>query len=224
MPRATIPDRANVVLDRAREVILEKGYRHATIGEIARRAGIGKGAVYLDFPSKEALLEELLTRSARSLTRAVRARVEESGRPVTLSSVYRFALEALLADELMLALHLADDGVLAGFLRDKGPERYRPRMDWLFDYLTDLQRAGLLRGDVDPRAASLLLSVFAVGLANASAALGALPADRLDQAVELMAGLIASGWEPPAERAGPAAARLAHTRLLDRLDDQIGAS
>ncbi|MGW1676116.1 TetR/AcrR family transcriptional regulator [Saccharopolyspora sp. NPDC002376] len=219
MPRATIPDRANVILDRAREIVLEKGYQRTSIAEIARRAGVGKGAVYLDFPSKEALLDALLVRSAQSLTRAVRDQVERSAQPVALSTVYRFGLEALLGDELMLACYVADDGVLGDYLRGKGPQRYRPRMQWLSDYVGELSRAGLLRADLDPSAASLLMSVFAVGLANASATLGSLSGAQLGRAVELMAGLIAAGWEV----GGGQDAHRAHTRFLDLLAEQIGA-
>lgn len=223
MPRATIPDRANVILDQARAIVLEKGYQHTTIAEIARRAGVGKGAVYLDFPSKEALLDALLARSARSLTQVVRDRVDSSAQPVSLSAVYRFGLEALLGDELMLACYLSDDGALGGYLREKGPQRYRPRMEWLSDYVAELSRAGLLRGDLDPAAAALMMSVFAVGLANASATVGSLTGAQLGQAVELMAGLIAAGWEVGAG-ADPAVARRAHSRLLDQLTGQIGES
>ncbi|MDF5751652.1 TetR/AcrR family transcriptional regulator [Spongiactinospora sp. TRM90649] len=222
MPRATIPDRANVILAHARDVILEKGFRHATIAEIAQRCGVGKGAIYLDFASKEALLDALLTRSVRSLAQAVRDRVAAEDGPVPLSAVYRFALTALLGDRLMLAVYLSDDGVLGEHLRDKGAERYGPRMDWLAHYVDDLRAAGLLRADLDPGAASLMMSVFAVGLANASATLGALTPGHLDQAIGLMAGLIEAGWETGAERGGPAA-RHAHARLLDRLGGQVDA-
>ncbi|MDA3645439.1 TetR/AcrR family transcriptional regulator [Saccharopolyspora indica] len=221
MPRATIPDRANVILDQARAIVLEKGYQHTTIAEIARRAGVGKGAVYLDFPSKEALLDALLVRSARALTQVVRDRVDGSALPVSLSAVYRFGLEALLGDELMLACYLADDGALGGYLREKGPQRYRPRMEWLSDYVAELSRAGLLRADLDPAAASLVMSVFAVGLANASATVGALTGEQLGRAVELMAGLVSAGWEVGGD-GDPEAAHRAHSRLLDLLADQVG--
>ncbi|RKT88039.1 DNA-binding transcriptional regulator, AcrR family [Saccharopolyspora antimicrobica] len=221
MPRATIPDRANVILDQARAIVLEKGYQHTTIAEIARRAGVGKGAVYLDFPSKEALLDALLVRSARALTQAVRDRVDGSAQPVSLSAVYRFGLEALLGDELMLACYLADDGALGGYLREKGPQRYRPRMEWLSDYVAELSRAGMLRADLDPAVASLVMSVFAVGLANASATVGALSGEQLGRAVESMAGLVATGWEVGGD-GDPVAAHRAHSRLLDLLADQIG--
>ncbi|MER7013656.1 TetR/AcrR family transcriptional regulator [Saccharopolyspora sp. NPDC000359] len=210
-----------MILDQTRAIVLEKGYQRTTIAEIAHRAGVGKGAVYLDFPSKEALLDALLVRSARSLTQAVRDRVDSSAQPVSLSAVYRFGLEALLGDELMLACYLADDGALGGYLREKGPQRYRPRMEWLADYVAELSRAGLLRADLDPAAASLVMSVFAVGLANTSATVGALSGEQLGQAVELMAELVATGWEVGGA-GDPVAAHRAHSRLLDLLAEQIG--
>ncbi|MFC4561122.1 TetR/AcrR family transcriptional regulator [Nocardiopsis mangrovi] len=217
MPRPSIPDRANIVLDHARALILEKGYDRATMAEVARRAGVGKGALYLDFASKEALLDALLTRSVRALAAAVRARVADGPGPVALSTAYRYGLEALLGDDLMLAFYLSDTGVLGGYVRDKGAARYGPRMDWLAEYLAGLQRAGLVRADLDPPAAATLLSVFAVGLINASPALGALSRERLRATVDLLAALVADGWETPGEPADPRAARDAHALLLDRL-------
>ncbi|MGW0483936.1 TetR/AcrR family transcriptional regulator [Nonomuraea sp. NPDC003214] len=223
MPRPTIPDRAAVILDHARAVILEKGYPRATIADIARRAGIGKGAVYLDFPSKEALLDALLARSMRKLAAAVRGRVERHDGPVTLSELYGISMDALLADELMLAFYLADTSVLGDYVRDKGPERYGPRLDWLTGYASDLREAGLLRGDVDPDAASLVMSVFSVGLINAAPVLGDLPRERLARAVREMSALISAGWELDPAGADAAAVRRAHDTLLDRLDAQMGA-
>ncbi len=223
MPRPTIPDRATVILDHARAVILDKGYRRATIADIAQRAGIGKGAVYLDFPSKEAVLDALLARSVREMAAAVRGRIDRHGAPVTLSELYGISMEALLADELMLAFYLADDSVLGDYVRDKGPGRYGPRLDWLTGYATDLREAGLLRRDVDPRAASLVMSVFAVGLINAGPVLGGLPPDSLAQAVRQMSALISAGWELDPAGADAAAVRRAHDTLLDRLDEQTEA-
>lgn len=223
VPRPTIPARAETVLDRAREAILEHGYRNVSIADIARRAGVGKGAIYLDFPSKEALLEALLTRSMRGLSKAVRDKVAASEEVVSLSVAFRFGLQSLLDDRLMLALYLGDADTLGEYVRGRDPSRYQARQDWLTRYLDDLRKVGLIRGDLDPTAAARLLSVFAVGLANAGSVLGALSSEQLGETVDLMTSLIENGWERP-EPSHPEAARRAHTALLDRLDQQIGTS
>ena len=59
------------LLDAAAEVFAERGYRAATVEDLAAAAGLTKGAVYWNFESKEdvffALIEERVDRRAREL-------------------------------------------------------------------------------------------------------------------------------------------------------------
>ena len=55
--------RPDEVLDAALAVFVEKGYAAAKMDEVARRAGVSKGTVYLYFPSKEALIEAIVRRA-----------------------------------------------------------------------------------------------------------------------------------------------------------------
>lgn len=48
-------ERRNAVLAAAEELFSEKGYRNTTIQEVAEKAGLSKGGVYLYFKSKEEL-------------------------------------------------------------------------------------------------------------------------------------------------------------------------
>lgn len=57
--------RPDEVLDAALTAFAEKGYARATMDDIARRAGLSKGAVYLYFPSKQHLLEGLVRRAVQ---------------------------------------------------------------------------------------------------------------------------------------------------------------
>lgn len=52
------------VLSAARTLFAERGYRAASLDDIAAAAGYSKGAVYSNWPSKEALFLELLDRAA----------------------------------------------------------------------------------------------------------------------------------------------------------------
>ena len=79
--------RARFILDAARELLVEKGYRGTSMDEIAARVGIAKGTLYQHFLHKEdlvlALLEEHMERFARTLYEAAaaplpaRARLEQ---------------------------------------------------------------------------------------------------------------------------------------------------
>jgi AcrR family transcriptional regulator len=55
--------RPDEVLDAALELFIEKGFASTRVEDIAKRAGLSKGTVYLYFPSKEALLEGLVRRA-----------------------------------------------------------------------------------------------------------------------------------------------------------------
>jgi AcrR family transcriptional regulator len=55
------------VLDAALALFVEKGFAATRVEDIASRAGLSKGAVYLYFPSKEAILEGLVKRAVRPI-------------------------------------------------------------------------------------------------------------------------------------------------------------
>jgi len=59
--------RPDEVLDAALAVFVDKGFSAAKVEDIARRAGVSKGLVYLYFSSKEALLEGIVQRAVAPL-------------------------------------------------------------------------------------------------------------------------------------------------------------
>lgn len=65
--------RASEILAAAREVFLDKGFEKASVAEIAARVGVVEGLVYSYFPTKRALLEEVLRGMYVPLIRDVEA-------------------------------------------------------------------------------------------------------------------------------------------------------
>lgn len=53
------PDKRELILQAAAQVFGEKGFHTATVEEIAKRAGVGKGTIYQYFDSKEEIFNEL---------------------------------------------------------------------------------------------------------------------------------------------------------------------
>lgn len=104
------------LLDAAAEHFARFGYRRANIGDIARDAGLGKGTVYLHFPSKQALLLACGAQEKMRLLPELEAVLElpEADRLEAYLVVYlRFVLtapisRALLADDAEIAAVLAD--------------------------------------------------------------------------------------------------------------------
>ena len=67
--------------DAAMELIAEHGFSAATVDDIAVAAGVAKGTVYYNFPSKNALFEALLRHGVGLLTAEFRAAVEGAATP-----------------------------------------------------------------------------------------------------------------------------------------------
>ena len=220
MPRPRIPQRRSRILDAARDLALEKGWRATTVADVASRAGIGKGAVYLDFTDKAAILESVLLRSMRGLTQTVHEQVVASDGPVTLATLYGFAVEALLADPLMRAFSVGDEAVLGDQVRAVTDDRYRLRFAWLVDYIGGLQDAGAIRADLPRDALGRVLSTFTIGLLHSPDALGPVSESQWRQTVALFAELMDRSLAAPAE-IDVSAVRTVQAQLLSTLADQL---
>ena len=220
MPRPRIPDRRHRILAAARELALTRSWPRTTVADIAELAGVGKGAVYLEFPSRDAILDAVLTAAMRDLTAAVHRRCRAHEGLLDLPAVYRIGIEELLAEPLLRAVQLGDEDVLGAHVHTVDPARYRTRMDWLGQYVAALQDAGVLRKDVDREVLGQVLGTFTLGLLSAPAVLGDLDEQRLPESVALFADLVGRGLETDAE-ADPVAARAAQQHMLDQLTAQL---
>ncbi|CAG6398629.1 TetR/AcrR family transcriptional regulator [Streptomyces cocklensis] len=78
VPRA---ERERQMLDAAVAVFARRGYRAASMDEIAEAAGVSKPLVYLYLNSKDELFSACIRREAAALTAAVRDAVEEGATP-----------------------------------------------------------------------------------------------------------------------------------------------
>jgi AcrR family transcriptional regulator len=83
------PERRQQILDAALEVFAAEGYGAARIEDVAARAGIAKGTVYLHFKDKQDLFEQLVIRLAQPiLARAASDAVAEMPARVVLTTLF----------------------------------------------------------------------------------------------------------------------------------------
>jgi AcrR family transcriptional regulator len=78
-PKLPAEKRREQLLSAARKLFVRKGYRGTTTEEIARAAGVTKGALYFHFDSKEEILLELLKVNAETMGRVVNERLADKG-------------------------------------------------------------------------------------------------------------------------------------------------
>lgn len=64
-------EREQLILQVAEDVFAANGFFDTSMDEIAARVGIGKGTVYLHFPSKEELVKAIFTRDMHSFLSAI---------------------------------------------------------------------------------------------------------------------------------------------------------
>ena len=103
--RRRAEDRPDEVLDAALTLFVEQGYAHTSVAQIATAAGISKGAVYLYFPSKQAILEGLVRRAVRPVAdRALaQASFARGDLRATLAAVLH-AIVSALSDPKLFAI------------------------------------------------------------------------------------------------------------------------
>jgi TetR/AcrR family transcriptional regulator, cholesterol catabolism regulator len=81
------------LFEAAVELIAEQGFSATTVDDIAERAGVAKGTVYYNFPSKTALFEDLLRHGVGLLTADFRAAVAGKPPGAAVSALVRAQLE-----------------------------------------------------------------------------------------------------------------------------------
>lgn len=105
--------RPDEVLDAALKLFTEQGYAKTTVEQIARSAGLSKGAVYLYFSSKEAILEGLVNRAIGPITGAAFEMIQGyRGDPIPVIRQFLMTIgKAMEVDRIravpMLVLHEA---------------------------------------------------------------------------------------------------------------------
>lgn len=128
----------------AAELVLSSEGVSVPIDEVARRAGVGVGTVYRQFPTKEALLEAILLRRLERLVEEARARAA-AGDPGEAF----FGFLELLVGEAGRKRDLADALSRAGVDVDvMGSAAAGELVGAVAELLARAQRSGAVRGDV----------------------------------------------------------------------------
>src|SRR5260370_25072675 len=76
--------RAERILDAAAELIQRWGYNKTTIDDIAKRAGVAKGTMYLHWKTREDLFSALLVREELALAEDIKQRISNDSESLTL--------------------------------------------------------------------------------------------------------------------------------------------
>jgi AcrR family transcriptional regulator len=167
-------DKRRRIGEAARTVFTEFGYERANMREIAKRAGVATGTLFLYAPDKRNLLLWILTDDLEGVSAE------------SFASLRRDPSKTALIDQLMhvfearyrywgadpdLSLHALQELIVSReFMATPGTHLadYMARRVQLFERITALVRAQQERGAVDPTIDPELLARLALGIYNAA--------------------------------------------------------
>ncbi len=157
-------ERQQQILDAAVAEIVRHGYDKTTMGDVADAAGVSRGTVYLYFRGKDELFEALVYREYLEYARTWLDLVESDPRGGTVGGYYRATLSAVNRRPLIAALMRRDPRIVGSYLRKR---------DNLFAFiqtgpivpeiLRSLQKAGVVRKDVDVGVAAHIIEMLGYG-------------------------------------------------------------
>lgn len=158
---ASTPDRRQRVLVAARTSILRLGYDKAGLRDIAAEAGLSKSAIYLDFASKEALVDELIR--SESVAFATELFDAADGDAAGFGPLLTHTLALLRDHPFLRSLLAGDEGLLGAYVRRHRGRFLAARTALNASFLELLRRDGRLRPGVDLDAAAPLLMMLTIG-------------------------------------------------------------
>lgn len=148
-PRRT--DKRALITDAAVEVFAEKGFHSARVSDIARKAGVADGTIYLYFKNKEDLLLSIFEEKMDILLDGMHASLDGVSDPeerIRLFARHHFAQvreNRSSAEVLQVELRLSNK-----FLKEYRPEKLWAYLDIFSTAVRDGQEAGLFRADINP--------------------------------------------------------------------------
>ncbi|HZR40354.1 MAG TPA: helix-turn-helix domain-containing protein [Ktedonobacteraceae bacterium] len=159
MVRHADPKRREAILRAARDVLLEQGYAETRLADIARKAGVAVGTLYLYFDSKEAMVRQLAIRMRRIIIVAVLPVLEHFTGQEDVAKIVKTVLALDEQHGDLLRILRLDAGLSISHPGPKGPPQ-GPIVQEFVQLLTAKMDQGAIRRYEPLILAQLLLGFF----------------------------------------------------------------
>ena len=144
-------DKRLLITEAAIEVIAEKGFHQARVSDIARRAGVADGTIYMYFKNKEDLLLSIFEEKMDVLLQGLGEALANTEDPVERTRRFaRYHFHQMrenrsTAEVLQVELRLSNK-----FLKEYRPEKLWAYLGVFGQIVREGQAQGLYRTDLDP--------------------------------------------------------------------------
>lgn len=139
------------IVNAAIEVFAEKGFRSARVSDIARRAGVADGTIYLYFRNKEDVLLSIFEEKMELLLVALRDALEGVEDPHDRMRCYaRHHFQQLRENPALAQVFQVELRQSHRFFREYRPEKLWQYLDVFGELVREGQAQGSFRADLDP--------------------------------------------------------------------------
>jgi AcrR family transcriptional regulator len=159
MARTADPLRRDKILDVARQTFIRDGYDDARMADIARRAKMAVGTLYLYFDSKEAIARAIATETFRRAADVLLPLLEKPLTPALITTIVRRTFDAVFEDEAFGKFYVPISDVFPTL----APNAYDALVDRIARAFARQMEQGTMRRD-DP---AMLADYFAILLRRA---------------------------------------------------------
>jgi AcrR family transcriptional regulator len=153
-------ERPKQILDAALAVFAERGLAAARLEDIAKRAGLSKGTIYLYFPNKEELFREVIRQTVIAFIERAEARMGEIADPMQALLAWMEGYWAWLRSPVFPAMHRLVNSELLSF-PDVATFYAKEVIERAHRLVREMLERAMERGDLrrmDPLVAARMLS------------------------------------------------------------------
>ncbi len=112
-------EREKLIFEATERLLGKFGYDKTTVADIAREAGISKGAIYLHFKSKDELVEKLLIHAMLGFSANWFQAIEDDPKGGLIGNMYLNMLKVIDQTPLMAVIMRQDGAILGNYLKKK---------------------------------------------------------------------------------------------------------
>jgi AcrR family transcriptional regulator len=161
-----IQERGDRILQAAGELFALYGYDKTTVDEIAQKAGVAKGTIYLHWESKDSLMAAVITRAIMRYVNTAIAYIKDDPLGGTVGGFVRGVMLSMRENALMRALFKTDRRVFGKFLQRHTFSLMEQRYDIFREAITRLREIGIVRAEADPELMAYIINCMSYGVIN----------------------------------------------------------
>jgi AcrR family transcriptional regulator len=219
-PSSTRSDRRGRLLESASSLFSRWGFDKTSVDDIARETGISKGAVYLEFPNKDALFKAVVHWEFARYMRDWLHRFEADHGDWSLARMIQHSFAAIDSNPFVKALVKRDQRLFGSFLR-RDRELFGLAISARSELFSQLQKIGTVRDDMSAQALAYVVSLTGYGLIAGGEFVPEESQVSFEEALQVWGMLLERGVSPPRARSSNAARALL-VSMVEKMQAALG--